>query len=743
MTFVKRVLCAFLLAALLVVYIPPLEVEAVSDVPVWRVAWVVIGGTRVQYGNNVAIYTVEESGMKDTFIEAASEFKDFIETHTNNAVDVQISIIEVNEIIELRSRHTDRVSLYPRLSSELKERYGLYDYDTWTVGWPFYVNWSPYHGTRQGGAAYGIRETYVKLSPNSATLSTNSARWPELMLWLTIHEFLHTTERWFRDSLRFPLPYDIGTGDRHLTSALHHGEYFGFDIFASSLEAWYPAWFSQTVPNPRYPINRLPQYLGIPPEAWHHTPSRISVTVNPNNGNEPIVDVGQTGRTIERPPNPEPTAATGDSEFMGWYRNPDFTHRAWFPHRVVGNVSFYARWGTRGALTVPSDNSEAYICLDAERLVLPPGFNRAAHSINGGRTWQVGARHGITQQRFTSMLNRGLHLVITNSWDSARRRPADGATTITFEPIQARARRNPQRLRAFYHDDTWSLMTRVTNREPAPFFPEGTYDFVHSTTNQLPVSPEWHNADVSFDMQPRRPRGDRTRNVFFFRTAPHVNQSENIFIPASRPFRITPAPFRNATNHRINYTTEAIRLRRGQEYSNDGGTTWTPTLLDGTRAIPLDVSHYITSSTALMIRTATTGRRPSSEIQTITPQQRASLATTLPMELPVVNGRICAQALRPYRAWINNRWRAVPRNNAGPHQIRLHPTARLRGGVWEGDAASEVGTLHVTMDGNRVTSAWITAAGQSPPTPTPSMYALPPDSPEITTEAALWIDGDF
>ncbi|MCL1844367.1 MAG: hypothetical protein FWF77_00480, partial [Defluviitaleaceae bacterium] len=113
--------------------------------------------------------------------------------------------------------------------------------------------------------------------------------------------------------------------------------------------------------------------------------------------------------------------------------------------------------------------------------------------------------------------------------------------------------------------------------------------------------------------------------------------------------------------------------------------------------------------------------------------------------------RIDPDALRPYRAWINNSWRAVPRinaNNAGTHQIRLHPTARISGGAWSGNAASETGTLHtawgeIGRDSRGrpimgVTRAVITAYGETPP-PVAPPSAPPPyaEIPDATTPPAV------
>jgi hypothetical protein len=694
----KKILCMFLIFGFVAAYVMPLKVAA-DDVPVWRVAWIVLTDTTGRLTDN---------GNKNTFVQAASVFEEFIETHTNNAVDIQITHFEIGTGATTFHNSYGTMLIIPNLTHEMKESYDLYSFDTMIIG-------RNYDNGGLGGYTYGIREVTV----NFATTKHIST-----IMQIAVHEFLHTAELWFRDILKFPLPYDVDTGNLFGSSALHNSSYYGYDGIPA---LWYAAWFSQTVPNPRYPY-RMPKYLGIPPEAWQHTPSRITVTVHPNNGNAPIVDVGQTGRTFQRPPTPEPTAVTGDNTFLGWFIDPEFTMARQFPHRVTGNISFYAKWGKRGSLTVPSDNPEAYINLDAERLVIPFGYSIRAYSVNGGRTWLNRERHNlqniIIPDRFPKLLNKGLHLVIADMWDSAKKRPADNATIITFPPIQARPRTNTERLAALYNNDTWSLMTRVTKSNPSPMLPIGAYHFAHSTAAQIPASPEWFGADINFDIQSRPPSGDKTRNVFFFRTVPAVNESEGIFIPASRPFRIRPRPFRKAPRNKINYNTETVSLRRGQEYSVDGGTTWTPTALnDNNKPLPLDVSFNVTSSSAIMIRTAATGTRPRSDVLTITPLARATLTAG---NLTVVNGKIDSRELQQYRVMVTapdgtQSWRKMPRinaDNAGTFPIRINSTARASDGGWSGHAASETGTLTVTwgvvgqnsrgVNINGVTSAVIT-----------------------------------
>jgi len=391
-------------------------------------------------------------------------------------------------------------------------------------------------------------------------------------------------------------------------------------------------------------------------------------------------------------------------------------------------------------IIVPSNRADAYINLSAETITLPAGFNVAGFSINGGRSWRRGALPA--GARWNALFNRRLDLVVSNEvTPRGTVRPLASGTQITFEQIQARPRGNSARLRPYYNDnDTWTLMTRPTRAVPEPQPASVRHEFVRGTiTGAMPQNPEWATM-TDFDVQQRPARGER--NIVHFRTA----ASAEPFTPAGRVFRITPRPFGSETRLRINYNTEMISTRLTQEISIDNGETWTPapreTLANGRyRATPLDVSAQITAhDTPILVRVAATGTRPSSEIQTITPQPRAQFIQPMPIELPVLpNGRIDPNALRPYNALITaadgtQRWRAVPTfnaNNVGELPVRLNPTARLAGGAWTGTAASETGILHtawgvVGQDTRGRNTMGITMAIITPYGTTPDMFGYAP-----------------
>jgi len=408
-----------------------------------------------------------------------------------------------------------------------------------------------------------------------------------------------------------------------------------------------------------------------------------------------------------------------------------------------------------GSVTVhATNNPNAYINLITETVHNIP-FTVAEFSINGGGRWRRGALP--TGNAFSNLFNRGLTLWV--------RSEVGGGTEIHFPAINARPRANAERLRPWYSADTWALRARPARDntlESPPAAPTSAYMWVQGYTanGRIPTDPQWQlmPTDHGFEILPPQERG--VRIAFFFRSMPIAENG--VYTPASRPFRIRPAALRRPLNLRINYASETLRTRADHEFSTDGGLSWLPAPTDTVtgRAVPFNVSDFVTAETEILLRRVATGRRTATVPQVIAPQPRARLipldGSGVPqqhLELPITNGRIDAQALRPYTALIGaagaERWRAVPRATGNAtFTVRLNPTARASRGIWSGYAASASGTLHIVWgvvgqdSRNRdiigVTRAVITAYGAGlppvPPTPTDVQFSVPP----TTTPSALY-----
>jgi len=393
-------------------------------------------------------------------------------------------------------------------------------------------------------------------------------------------------------------------------------------------------------------------------------------------------------------------------------------------------------------------NPSAYINLNTETIHGIP-FAVAEFSINGGNRWRRGNLP--TGNAWHNLFNRGLHLSV---------RAANGLT-INFPPIERRPRANSERLRPWYSAETWTLRARpnaTNNLAAPPAEPGKIYELSwgNPANGRLEANATWEELPNGFAINIIPPPARGVRHVAFFRSTPTAENG--VYTPASRPFRVRPAAFRRATNAIVNYGNETIRTRVGQEFSVDGGLTWTATptetVNNRVRPLPLDVSTFLTSPsiTEIHFRNGATGRRTQTEAQVIILRPRAQLADILPHELNILpNGRIDAQALRPFHVQIaaanGTRWRALPRpTQAGTFSIRRNHTVRrdrTATGGFTGYAASETGTLTIDWGvsgqnaaGNNiigVVRAVLTPYGVTPPS---ILSLLPPlyDAPDYTPD---------
>ena len=197
--FAKKFFCAFFLVAAVMGCFAPLSVNAAdnaNDVPVWRVAWI----TRLDSSGRL-----HDNGNREPFRQAAYLFEEFIETYTNNAVDIQITHFEI---------FTEFGTPAGRLQwTEALERYNLDSFESRIIG----MN---NESTPFAGLAHSIWEGSVNF---------NFSRSVNSLVHTAIHEFLHMAgEMWFRDSLSFSVPWNIQTDDPLDRFALHNPQHFGF-----------------------------------------------------------------------------------------------------------------------------------------------------------------------------------------------------------------------------------------------------------------------------------------------------------------------------------------------------------------------------------------------------------------------------------------------------------------------------------------------------------------------------------
>ena len=496
MKFIKIFLCVLLILSILT---PVFGIGSVSaalnisnkkpDTPVWTVAWITVPQVKVTFGSEIKTVIFPQERI-NYFNRAASVFKNYIEQNTNNAVEIKITFISIDIIPEFTSDYNDRIGFRARLTDEIKEKYNINDYDTWMVGWPFHQFWElsenniwvmnetnkNWNWTNNEGhlisanLTYDTREIYLE-----AESSVDRYRFT------SIHEFLHITEFWFRDRLGFELPYNIECiGNGHY--ALHNPEYFGYGseymVIGEVDFNFFADWLSNSV---RDPNSRRKKYLGIPEEAWLHTPAK-KIPV--------ILEYNDESKQIETT-----------------YKNG----------------------------IVPSDNSEAYIDLNSEMLILPETFAQSmknpAYSTDGGKKWQKGK---ISIKQFPKLLGKKISLVLTNDYNSKTKQPAQDSVIITFETVEKRPKTNAGNLRISHSFDS-GMWTLAKNGKGQAVL-EG-YQIALSQNTQAPPL----NTDIWEAMPesgiPIMPHGTK-RRFYFVRSLPLTE--DGLYIPASRPFRVSP-----------------------------------------------------------------------------------------------------------------------------------------------------------------------------------------------------------
>jgi C1A family cysteine protease len=255
------------------------------------------------------------------------------------------------------------------------------------------------------------------------------------------------------------------------------------------------------------------------------------------------------------------------------------------------------------AVIVPANgNPSAFINLTAETITLPEGFSVAAFSLDGGTKWRRGGLPNAA--RFPRLLNRGMTLHLTNSWEQKDKKPGDGAQIITFPEIGARPRRNAERLAPLYGDVNWVLAKRGDTSEVFT-----GYEYAPSSNGKTPNEGIWYQMP-----QGGIPIASSGRATFLVRAAPNSTTA------ASVPWRVRPAVFGKAPSYKIRQVKDgddrvaAVAFRKGDQYAV-GDRAFGDVLTDKQT---IHVSVLREQGEVLRVRRGSTGRRPPSAIQSLT-----------------------------------------------------------------------------------------------------------------------------
>ena len=360
-------------------------------------------------------------------------------------------------------------------------------------------------------------------------------------------------------------------------------------------------------------------------------------------------------------------------------------------------------------------NSGVYIDLNEETVSLP-GFSAKAYSVDGGKKWK---RSGLPAGAALSKLfDKELTLWVTDAYAFYNGKPVESYgtetfTIIKFPTISKRPKANQEKLAPNYSTNTWRLMTKPAKNVNAAV-PALEYEYVQGNVSdgKLPADAagRWDTLGELDDFEIIIKPTDKSKNVYYFRSV--AAAADGVYTPHSKPFKVSPAPFRGATKYKINYKTEAIGLKKDDQYSFDGGYVWYDVSIENNKPVPLDVSGIIgssaTASSLVHVRKAATGSKPPSIPQEIEPVERAELAI---VELTCANGKITAKTgeydLKHYEVRVINKkgnpvWSGLPKFTAEmdgvPLPIRLKPTAKATKAGWTGNAASATGSLIITWD---------------------------------------------
>jgi hypothetical protein len=576
---------SFVLALIMVTGLLPIisapQAQA-ADTPIWKVAFIIIPEVSVQVGSEPSPRVITQQYTDAIIGTRTDRFKTYIETHTNNAVEMQITHIYADETPAFVSEHNNiiRLSKFQTIMTPaMIDKYNLNDYDTWVGWWPFnsegivtivdgvtIFGYGPNANYNSGTnanplfACYTIDERQIYMASGFAETAGNVNLNGLIVSGIDktlVHEFLHMTEFWFRDKLGFPLPYRIPAGvsipDLSDRNPLHNPGFFGYNQNYSSNNAQTHAfmidWLSQKIPDPQNP-GRM---LGIPADAWNYSPT---------NGKKPAYDP-------QNPPLGDPATE----------------------------------------VIVPSDTPDiSEINLTRETITLPTGFTVAAFSVDGGTKWKRGALPAA--DRFPRLLNNknGMTLHITNNFDQSAKNPATGAQTIEFPAIGARPKRNAEKLRPSYGDSHWVLAKKDTT---AAVFTG--YEFAPSSNGKTPNNGQWFI--MPEDGIPIA--SGSARQTFLVRAAPNGSPTA-----ASTHWRVRPVNFGKVPTYSIRQVkvsgssdkVAAIAFRKGDQYAIGNGD-FTPALTD---KVTIPVSQLREQGTTLRVRRATTGKRPASLTQTIT-----------------------------------------------------------------------------------------------------------------------------
>jgi C1A family cysteine protease len=263
---------------------------------------------------------------------------------------------------------------------------------------------------------------------------------------------------------------------------------------------------------------------------------------------------------------------------------------------------------TGDGILVPSEThpGAAIINLSDETINIVD-FTVAAFSTDGGKKWRRGPLP-TDQRRVSALFNKSLELWISDQKDNRDRSitkaaDIDESKVIKFPPIEARPR---PRIVPFYPQSDPNIWV-FANRGDADGNPlTAGYEWAATSDGRNPNDDGWQAVTGGFNMSDVVPR-----TTILWRSTPDA--SGDTITPASRIGRMRVNPFGKAPSFKVNTKRAIIPIRANHAYSFDGVN-----FIPVTAKMDFQLSEVPQGITTMYIMRSATGRRPASQIQSLT-----------------------------------------------------------------------------------------------------------------------------
>jgi C1A family cysteine protease len=260
---------------------------------------------------------------------------------------------------------------------------------------------------------------------------------------------------------------------------------------------------------------------------------------------------------------------------------------------VIFDLTVISMGAIPDGVIVPSDWEGVYIDLENETIELD-GIIVAAYSLDG-KKWKAGE---LPQgDKFKKLFNKEITLRIAQGYHK-KSKTASGI--ITFPKIKARPKANFEKLKPFYLSDEWVLKTRTGAA------PKATYEWVLTTDKKTPAD-GWERFDVSDGGEIL---SGKKKETYLFRTP--ASAEDGVYTPTGKIFKIKPANFSKEPKFKVTVTKDGkqiIKMKK-DHYVQIGD--------DPARLISVKRDLEVTAGTTVLIWKAETGKKPRSEIQSLT-----------------------------------------------------------------------------------------------------------------------------